>query len=330
MTPLCCCTSQIGKTPCPPCCSNKEVKSGNTVTENISKALKEGMAGMVDLGPIGMTFGADPTPEPRSSSSEPEPNKQSRPAVPGSSNSSPQKGSQILNSSGLALGPIGLSFGQEFGTNDGSSSRDSNQSVATPDDTPMASISSLTTEQWRAKYENKDGAVDLWLEDEYNAGSRLVGGRAVHTGGMAGFRTGEGTTAGDVAVHSVKIFDHYANQEITVQVPEDRYILWEAEDKGLDLPNACRMGCCTRCAVRIKEGEMYQPEALGISAELRAAGYGLMCVGFPSSDLVLETVSEDEVYELQFGESFASQALDPLAGSIDRDDFALGIANMDE
>lgn len=41
-------------------------------------------------------------------------------------------------------------------------------------------------------------------------------------------------------------------------------------------------------------------------------------------------VTEDEVYELQFGESFASQALNPLAGSIDRDDFALGIANMDE
>lgn len=39
------------------------MKSGNTVTENISKALKEGMAGMVELGPIGMTFGADPTPE---------------------------------------------------------------------------------------------------------------------------------------------------------------------------------------------------------------------------------------------------------------------------
>lgn len=48
-----------------------------------------------------------------------------------------------------------------------------------------------------------------------------------------------------------------------------RYILWEAEDEGLQLPYACRMGCCTACAVRIKEGEMYQPEALGISAELR-------------------------------------------------------------
>ena len=86
-----------------------------------------------------------------------------------------------------------------------------------------------------------------------------------------------------------------------------RYILWEAEDKGLELPYACRMGCCTVCAVRIKEGEMYQPESLGISEELRAQGYALMCVGYPLTDLVLETVSEDEVYELQFGESFATQ-----------------------
>jgi hypothetical protein len=28
---------------------------------------------------------------------------------------------------------------------------------------------------------------------------------------------------------------------------------------------------------------MYQPEALGISAELREQGYALMCVGFPTS-----------------------------------------------
>lgn len=44
---------------------------------------------------------------------------------------------------------------------------------------------------------------------------------------------------------------------------------------------------------------MYQPEALGISQELREQGYGLMCVGYPSTDLVIETVSEDEIYDLQ-------------------------------
>jgi ferredoxin len=107
--------------------------------------------------------------------------------------------------------------------------------------------------------------------------------------------------------------------------------MWEAEDKGLELPYACRMGCCTACAVRIKSGEMYQPEALGISMELREQGYGLMCVGYPLSDLVLETVGEDEVYDLQFGASFATQALDPSnPAAVERDDYALGIANMDE
>ncbi len=56
-----------------------------------------------------------------------------------------------------------------------------------------------------------------------------------------------------------------------------------------------------------------------------------MCVGYPRSDLVLETVGDDEVYDLQFGDSFAQQATDPRQKrSISRDDFALEIANMDE
>lgn len=68
-----------------------------------------------------------------------------------------------------------------------------------------------------------------------------------------------------------------------------------------------------------------------MSAELRERGYALMCVGFPLTDLVLETVEEDEVYDLQFGSVFAKQALDPADPRyIDPDPFALEIANMDE
>ena len=40
-----------------------------------------------------------------------------------------------------------------------------------------------------------------------------------------------------------------------------RYILWEAEERGLLLPYACRMGCCTACAVRVLQGDLYQPQA---------------------------------------------------------------------
>lgn len=37
------------------------------------------------------------------------------------------------------------------------------------------SISSMTTAEWRDTYE-KDGYVDLWVEEEFNAGSRLMVG----------------------------------------------------------------------------------------------------------------------------------------------------------
>lgn len=36
-------------------------------------------------------------------------------------------------------------------------------------------------------------------------------------------------------------------------------------------------------------------------------GYALMCVAYPTSDVELETVTEDEIYELQFGKYFAQQ-----------------------
>lgn len=77
-----------------------------------------------------------------------------------------------------------------------------------------------------------------------------------------------------------------------MEIPEDRYILWEAEDQGLELPFSCRNGCCTACAVKVKSGEIYQYQALGVSRELREEGYALMCVSLPLSELELETVPE--------------------------------------
>ena len=107
--------------------------------------------------------------------------------------------------------------------------------------------------------------------------------------------------------------------------------LQEAEDQGLLLPYACRMGCCTACAVRVKSGEMSQPEALGVAAELRERGFALMCVGFARSDLILELAEEDEVYDLQFGDVFGERATDPSnAESIEKDPFALEVAFYDE
>lgn len=104
--------------------------------------------------------------------------------------------------------------------------------------------------------------------------------------------------------HKIHIHHRQQDHSYVVNVPEDRYILQAAENQGADLPFACRNGACTTCAVRVKSGQVYQPEAMGLSPELRRQGYALLCVSYPRSDLEVETQDEDEVYELQFGRYF--------------------------
>ncbi|MBW3585010.1 MAG: 2Fe-2S iron-sulfur cluster binding domain-containing protein [Cyanobacteria bacterium 0813] len=104
--------------------------------------------------------------------------------------------------------------------------------------------------------------------------------------------------------YTIKIHNRQTGDRHTVQVPEDRYILQSAENQGVELPFSCRNGACTACAVRVKSGELHQPEAMGLSVELQKEGYALLCVSYPRSNIEVETQDEDEVYELQFGRYF--------------------------
>jgi ferredoxin len=107
-----------------------------------------------------------------------------------------------------------------------------------------------------------------------------------------------------VPTYQVQI--HYRQQQrtYTVEVPANQYILQTAEQKGVTLPFACRNGACTTCAVRVLQGDLVQPEAMGLSPSLQSQGYALLCVSYPRADLVVETQDEDEVYEQQFGRYF--------------------------
>ncbi|GJM96219.1 hypothetical protein PR202_ga13035 [Eleusine coracana subsp. coracana] len=91
-----------------------------------------------------------------------------------------------------------------------------------------------------------------------------------------------------VASHKVTVHDRQRGVTHEFVVPEDQYILHTAEAQDISLPFACR------------HGQIRQPEALGISAELK-----------------------DQVYWLQFGRYFAR-------GPVERDDYALELAMGDE
>jgi ferredoxin len=95
----------------------------------------------------------------------------------------------------------------------------------------------------------------------------------------------------------------HEGQTHVIEVPDDRSILSVAnEEKGLDLPSSCTAGVCTTCAALITEGTVDQTDGMGVSAELQAKGYALLCVAYPRSNIKLKTNQEDTVYQLQFGQ----------------------------
>jgi ferredoxin len=86
----------------------------------------------------------------------------------------------------------------------------------------------------------------------------------------------------------------------TIEVPEDKQILQAAYAAGIDLPNSCNAGVCTTCAAQLLEGTVEQSDGMGLSPELQAEGYALLCVAYPRSNLKIETEKEEEVYSRQF------------------------------
>lgn len=142
-----------------------------------------------------------------------------------------------LDDLGIGLGPIGLTVGESAQTRgEYDQLRPLDVGEINNDDKgylDIDSIHSMTTEEWLQRHEKK-GTVDLWLEDEYNAASRVPGGRAYGVG------TGEGASSFSDTKHHVTIVDPLSGEKIEVDCPEDRYILYEAEDAGLDVPWSCR------------------------------------------------------------------------------------------
>ena len=88
-----------------------------------------------------------------------------------------------------------------------------------------------------------------------------------------------------------------------IEVPENRTILEVADEEKIGLPSSCHAGVCTTCAAKVLEGEVDQGDAMGVSPELQAEGYTLLCVAHPCSDLKLESEQEEAVYQRQFGQS---------------------------
>ena len=82
---------------------------------------------------------------------------------------------------------------------------------------------------------------------------------------------------------------HFLQSDCNATTDDSASILEAAEQEGVTIRHACRVGACGVCKVRVRQGKVrYHTPPAALSAADEQAGYALACVGYPVEHVAIE------------------------------------------
>ena len=99
-----------------------------------------------------------------------------------------------------------------------------------------------------------------------------------------------------MAKYKVRLLNTAQNVDVTIECPDNKFILEAAEDNNIELPYSCRAGSCSTCLGKVKKGTVDQPDQTFLDEDQITNGFVLTCVAYPTSDVEILTHEEENLY----------------------------------
>jgi ferredoxin len=96
--------------------------------------------------------------------------------------------------------------------------------------------------------------------------------------------------------YKVRLLNEAQNLDVTIECPDDKFILEAAEDSNVELPYSCRAGSCSTCLGKVTLGSVDQPDQTFLDEDQMTSGFALTCVAYPTSDCTVLTHEEENLY----------------------------------